>query len=376
MSSATGTTRTVYDFKAGRKARALAAWRIVRGRAREGHHGVARQAAEMVALWAANGLRPPFYLMAGLYRRELTWAQKRAFVSGRTYYSSLRRINPPAYRIVTNNKVLTHGLLSTFGIPTPTLYGVVHPAHGLCHNGAPLRSASDLAALLDRIPARRVVFKPVEGRRGEGFLKVAIAPGVHPPALSIEPQMRRVDPATLWQERFAAAHGYGYLCQEFVEQHPEAARFHPASLNTVRAWLWHTPGGTWEVYAAVLRMGVGQHPTDNLCTGGIGPRIDVATGRLKPAIERHPDRTIHHRHPTTGVPLEGAVVPMWDEAVALCRRTCAVFPFLRLMAVDIAFGLEGPLVTEVESTPDEHQIGFDRGHGPLLEQILRQEQRS
>jgi hypothetical protein len=158
----------------------------------------------------------------------------------------------------------------------------------------------------------------------------------------------------------------GYFCQGVIDQHPEIAKFNPDSLNTLRTWMFQPDPTRWEMFAAVLRMGVGKTATDNLSAGGIGPRVDVATGRLLAAIDRRPDRPIHRTHPSTGVQIEGAHVPMWEDVVELCRRTCAITPFLRFLAVDVAFGREGLLVTEITASPDEHQVGFDVGVGPFL----------
>jgi hypothetical protein len=357
---------TIYDYSAGRLARARATWRLMRRRAAEGHQGALRQLGEMAVLWVRSGLRPPYYLKAALYRRELSWRQKREHVSTRDYHRLITRVNPPTYHYITNNKVVTCGLLAVFDIPMPPLYGVVHPHLGLATDGSPLCGAGELENLLVRIGAARVVFKPVSGSRGRGFIKATL----HRSGLRVEPGGDRLTVAELWDRFLSDTHGDGYLCQGFVEQHPEAARFNPASLNTVRAWMAQMHPGRWEMYNAVMRIGVGDVPTDNLHTGGIGPRVDVGSGTLRPAIVRHPDRPVYTHHPTTGVSLDGTAVPLWSEVQALCQRTCALFPFLRIMAVDIALSVDGPLVTEVESTPDEHQVGFDRGHGPLLRYFL------
>jgi hypothetical protein len=344
----------------------VATWRIIRRRSAEGHLGVLRQLCEMLALWLRAGVRPPYYLKAGLYRRELSWREKREHVSTRDYHRLITLVNPPAYHTITNNKVTTHGLLAAFSIPTPPFYGVVHPRYGLDRNGSPLRCAGDLERLLAAIGVAQVVFKPVTGSRGHGFIKVTLDRD----RLRVEPGHEQLTVAGLWQRVFSDEGGAEYLCQGFIEQHPEAARFNPASLNTVRAWMAQMRPGQWEMYGAVMRIGVGDVPTDNLHTGGIGPRVDIATGTLRPAIVRHPERPLYTHHPTTGVALDGAPVPLWREVEALCLRTCALFPFLRIMAVDVALSVDGPLVTEVESTPDEHQVGFDRGHGPLLRHFL------
>jgi len=362
-----------YDHSAGKATKAIALLRLARQRAQEGHASLPRQLAEMVALWVLNGVRPPLYLGAGLYRRELGWDKKREFIGSGPYYRMIEEINPNALRFLTNNKVITHGYLRMFGIPTAAFYGIIDRDHGVAFDNRPLRSAEDLQGLLRRIGGRRVCFKLISGLRGEGFMKVTPALDDDPPAVIVEPDGERLTIASLWNDVLQTKQHQGYFCEEAIEQHPDAARFHPESLNTIRSWMYRRPDGIWDMHGAVLRMGVGRKSVDNLCQGGIGPRIDVDTGLMHAAIDNFDtNRPTFAVHPTTGVQLEGATVPMWDRILELCRRTCEVMPFFHLMAVDVAISVDGPLITEVESTPDPHQIGFDKGMGRIVRQLARE----
>lgn len=356
-----------YDPKAARTRKLAALWALLRERAREGHHSVVRQLVEMAALWALNGLKPPYYFTAGLYRKELAWPEKRAHVSHKTYRRYLTRINPAAYQIVTNNKVVTHGLLSSFGIPTPAFYGMLNPGSGRSFDNHPLRTHADLAQLLSRIPVTHIVCKPVSGYRGAGFFKAKVERDTQ--TLTLIPDERRVTTVEFWNDCLRMNPSVFYLCQAAIDQHPDVARFNPSSLNTIRAWMCRREDESWEMYAAVLRMGVGEVATDNLSRGGLGPRVDLDTGRLRAAIDRRVERPTYTVHPATGVQIEGATVPLWSDVIALCQSTCELFPFLRLMAVDVAIGPDAPVVTEVESVPDEHQVGFDLGVGPLFSRL-------
>jgi hypothetical protein len=361
----------MYDPKSSRFSKATAVWRIMRLRSREGHVSIPQMLGEMTALRIRNGLRPPYYLSAGLYRKSLSWQDKRAHVNEKTYRHLVDGVNPSRYHFITNNKVVTHGLLTTFGIPTPPFFGVVNPASGWTFEGRPLKTASDLLALLRRIDATRVCFKLITGLRGHGFLRVSVALDDAPPTVRVEPGGERLTLQEFWDTRLLTQQHMGYFCQGVIDQHPEVARFNPDSVNTVRTWMFQAEPGRWEMFAAALRMGVGKMATDNLSGGGIGPRLDVATGRMEAAVDRRPERPIYRAHPTTGAQLEGAHVPMWEDVVALCRRTCAITPFLRFLAVDVAFGKEGLLVTEITASPDEHQVGFDVGVGPFLRGLAR-----
>jgi hypothetical protein len=205
---------------------------------------------------------------------------------------------------------------------------------------------------------------------------VIAGPGAAPvPVQAFWDDHLAIDPASAGDPRWSL----GYLCESVVDQHPSVAALHPESVNTARVWTCQRSPGRWEVFGALLRIGVGSSVVDNSDQGGIGARIHVETGRLGRAVRHGIDYLEGHdfeefdRHPTTGVRIQGLVLPMWDEAVALCRRTCTIFPYFRLMGLDIAFTPDGPVVLEVEADPHStHQAYFEKGLRTLLQTLVRE----
>jgi hypothetical protein len=338
-------------------------------------HGVAprRQMTEMTRLWIRNGIGPLEYYLLGLFRPSVPWQQKLDTVSGRTFWKQINIINPRYLRSVATNKVASYGMLRAFGIPTPQIHGVIGP-DGQSTDGQPLRNADDLVALVERRRLRDVCFKPLSAWSGRGFLKVRIEDG----AATIQPGGPTLTLDALCSERLVRSGHGSHLIQDVLEQHPDIARFHPHSLNTLRVWMFQRRPGHWEMGPGNLRIGVGGSTVDNTSAGGIGAVVDIDSGRLGPAILRglDPDNGVmleeFPAHPTTGVAIEGAVLPMWDETRALCERACAVFPFFRLMGLDVAFGVEKPWIIEVEADPHSMiQVYTGQGIGPILEELAR-----
>jgi hypothetical protein len=173
----------------------------------------------------------------------------------------------------------------------------------------------------------------------------------------------------LWRRLADSPLFEGYFCQGVVEQHPDVARFNPWSLNTARCWLVRGDDGGWFMYDAVLRMGRGETSVDNISAGGMVSPIDIESGTLGDAVAKTLERDVTPIHPATGVRFSGERLPMWDEAVAWCLRTAERFPF-ELIAVDVAFATDTPMIIEVGNTPDDHQIFAGRGFGPMLEHLL------
>jgi hypothetical protein len=356
----------MYDPKSHKISKVQSLVALARRRSREGHLPWPRQLAELVYLWLVNGVRPPDYFAAGLYRADLTWADKRQFLGNGRYMRLLQRVNDKRYEYVAFNKVVTGGVLRVHGIPTPTFYGFISQSNGQTFDGQPLRNSADLASLLRRVDHKTVCFKLVDGWGGRGFFRVS--------RLDDDPIQVRVEPGNtvttiehFWDRQLIVNGDLGYECQAGVTQHPGAAVFHPTSVNTARVWVTQPSPGRWELFAAVFRMGTANRPNDNCNAGGVTAPVDLATGRLGPAINETVERPVYEVHPTSGVPIAGGVVPDWQKIAPLCQQVGEAFPFLRLIGIDVAFGVDGPMILEIEAWPDEDQIGFDRGVRTLLE---------
>jgi hypothetical protein len=335
-----------------------------------------RQLAEMLILWVRNGIGPLEYYFLGLFRPSVPWREKLNTVSNAGYWRMVQRINPPDVRVLATNKVASNFLLRASGVPTPRIHGVLDRSRGATTDGVPLRNAAELSELVKTRELTGVCLKPIDAWSGTGIVRVEFGreggrtyAHVHPagPTLTLE---ELCDGGYLDEMRLG-----GYVVQDVLEQHPELARVHPTSLNTLRTWMHQPEAGRWEMYCANLRMGIDGMTVDNSSAGGIAAPVDVETGRLGRAILRAPDpdrATLEEYsiHPTTGVPIEGELVPMWPEVLAVCRRTAELFPFA-FMAVDVGLGKEHPWVVEVEADPHSFiQLYCVRGLRPMLEPLL------
>ncbi len=361
-----------YAPRADKLTRARSLWRHMRRLEAEGHHSTIHQAWELIRLRIRRGIGPAFYLRAGLYRRELSWKDKLQYVEGRMYERLIHSVNPIQYDYVARNKLETYNILSTHNIPVPPVYGIVAGVSGRTWEGRILRSHDDLVRLVNRLGIDTVCFKYVTGTRGRGFYRVKIDTRGNVPTATIEPSGEEMPLQEFWETLSQATLFQGYFCQGVIDQHPDIARFNPWSVNTVRSWMVRSVTGEWQMTFAILRMGVGETATDNLSTGGIGPAIDIDSGRLASATRRDVDRSVYAQHPVTGAQIDGTTVPMWTEVKALCQRTAELFPYYRLFTADVAFGKDGPLVIEIGTTPDEMQGECESGVYPLLRQLVEQ----
>jgi len=361
-----------YAPRAGTLIRIRSLWRHMRRLEVEGHHSAIHQAWELIRLKIQRGIGPAFYLRAGLYRRELSWKDKLAYVGASKYDRLIHSVNPVQYDYIARNKLETYRILTANNIPTPPVYGLVDGVSGRTWDGEILRSHGDLVRLVNRLGIDTVCFKFVSGTRGRGFYKVKINARGDVPTAIIEPTGEEVPLPEFWETLRQAKLFDGYFCQGIIDQHPDIARFNPWSVNTIRSWMVRSVSGEWTMTLADLRMGIGKIAVDNISVGGIAPAIDLESGRLSSAIRRHVDRSLYAQHPVTGAQIEGTILPMWPEVKALCQRTAEIFPYYRLLAVDVAFGKDGPLIVEIGTSPDEMQGECEIGAYPLLRQLIKQ----
>ena len=132
-------------------------------------------------------------------------------------------------------------------------------------------------------------------------------------------------------------------------QHPDMARLHPGSVNTMRILTDNVKGNVTIAYI-IVKMGTGDSVCDNSGQGGILARVDVDTGRITtPATDDY--FNLYDRHPDTGIPLVGYQLPMVPEAIALAKEAAQVFPGMGHVGWDMAITPDGPAIIEGNNFP-------------------------
>ena len=343
------------DARLARKLRLY--WCLAEKRAREGHESMLRQFLQMAALAIVTGNGPGFYQMAGFWRKSVSGREKRAHLSAAAYRRRVLRLNPREYRKITQNKLPEKGLLSLLGFPTPAFVGFLHPALGRTASGDPLRTGDDLARLLGSIDATRLCFKPVEGWGGKGVEMVDVLRG-EPDSLRQLRTGRRMDSADFVGEMLARNAAAGMLIERYLDQHPAMAEFNPSSVNTCRVWVVRETGRAARAVLAYLRIGRGGSIVDNQSSGGMVAPIDLDTGITGVAIDGLPTRAEFVAHPDHGAPIAGRVIPFWPEVRTMAQEALGAVPRLRFAGLDIAIGPAGPIVLELNASPDREGAAF------------------
>lgn len=137
------------------------------------------------------------------------------------------------------------------------------------------------------------------------------------------------------------------VVEELIQQAPEMAVFHPASVNTVRV-VSRNIDGKIDLLQTSVRLGSGGSVVDNGC---FSAAVDTETGLI---ITRA--RAAHSKkrciiHPDTGIQIIGNRIPKWEELMTLVHQLPTLLPKQKIIGWDMALSVNGWVVIEANACP-------------------------
>lgn len=157
------------------------------------------------------------------------------------------------------------------------------------------------------------------------------------------------------------------LVTRFVEQDAYARAIYAGSTNTLRLLMMRDEHGVF-LAMATHRFGTSASaPLDSVGRGGMGARIDPASGSLESAAQ-HPrfsggSLVWHDHHPETGAAIRGARIPGWHRMLAEVSALTERLSFLTYVGWDVAMTPGGFAIIEGNHNSD---VSGMQMHGPLL----------
>ena len=163
----------------------------------------------------------------------------------------------------------------------------------------------------------------------------------------------------------------GVIVEELIKQGEEMAKYHPASINSVRITTINMGDGDIRMWYPVVRIGVGGN---FLCSGAAGSfvaGINMCTGITEtPGVDELGKTTVVH--PDTHFNIKGIKIPRWrqlcDKAIEMAER----LPSLRYIGWDFVYDkdkewivMEGNENAEILS-----QFVYHRGEREEFEQFI------
>lgn len=231
-----------------------------------------------------------------------------------------RLLEPSSQVSVLRDKYLFFRFMETFGIPTPTVFGLIEDKR--------LYTPTMLRMEADALPAHQPLFlKDIDGE-----------------CASYVKKLNNLE--DLKQELPRLGKGF-YIVQEALAQHDSISRINPGSINTIRLATVKNHGQI-EVFGAVMRFGTSKTGcVDNSAAGGICVGVDCQTGKLMKYGFYKPGFGLKtESHPDSRVTFEGFEIPFFQEAVNHAIEAHRKLPRIHSIGWDIAISPTGPVFIE------------------------------
>ena len=173
------------------------------------------------------------------------------------------------------------------------------------------------------------------------------------------------DTQALWAYVTDKGKNFGVI-EEALQQHEDAAKIYPCSMNCLRVATLVKDGKVHILYA-VFKTGNNGNFVDNLENGGLACSFDLDTGTVtgrghSSALE------LYDAHPYTGISFVGYQLPFHEEIKELVCQAAMEVPEMRYVGWDVCFTRNGPAIIEGNDYPaydfpqlpeaDKPRVGF------------------
>jgi len=290
------------------------------------------QLREQLALYFSDGILPPWYYIFSLHddgeRRAPTYIQR--FETKTCYFRVLKRRKGSPL----NDKSRFAEYCASYGIRcVETLMSLDGTDPG------------------QPLPDRDLFVKPTGGRGGRGAERWdRVAPSTY-----AGPDGEQLSGDALLQRLVARSRETPLIVQPRMQPHPDLLAITAGALPTLRVLTCLNEDNEPEVMVAMIRTSFGSNRTvDNLHAGGIGTLVDVESGKLGKASNLGADARLgwFSAHPDTGEPIEGRIVPDWEEVKRQAIAAHRQFSDRVVIGWDISVLEDGPIFIEGNGNPD------------------------
>ena len=310
-----------------------------------------RALAAAVDLYSRGEFSPKEILGYALFAPQVR-ASFPVLISKERSLARLGALNPPEHQHLTERKDEFALACAKARLPVPRT--IAWTRGGRMFDGGSGSSIEESwIDWLDRTLPAEFVAKDIDGAYGSGFQtyrredrafidgRDQVIPGVE----GLVAQWVGAADDVILQERLFDAQELTALCGR-------------RSLQTARINTLLHEDGSVDVLFAMIKVLASESLTDNFSMGTSGNLIafgNAETGVLNGAIGVHPSgcgMVRVERHPGTGIPFEGFVLPHWHEALELVRHAQRCFPQLPSLGWDVALTADGPRLIEANARWD------------------------
>ena len=327
------------------------------------HTSILKRTTQQLHLLLSNSITANDYYKLNLYKDEIPIHNKKTFLGTYRMSRYYRYLNPTSYDILARDKVLFSLIADKFGLPTPRIVATFNPTHGM-FAGRNLSTIDELQSFL-KLPETQYLFiKPVSGMEG----RQALAIGERIPQKDAWLTLPNKTPIELHEiiSLLLSANGDDgrFIFQPLLQTHAFLSKLVPNVVSTIRIITCFDDQPS--ICGAVLRLGNGYTPTDNISSGGLAVPIHIESGTLDRAISwNNLIQETHDSHPFSGQPILNTQIPYWNETLTILNDAASKLRQLRCIGWDIAVTDVGPIIIEMNTLSGTTAIQAGRDTGLL-----------
>jgi hypothetical protein len=246
------------------------------------------------------------------------------------------------------NKIAMTSVLEAHGLPVIPIAAVYSTAGR--ETARALHAKAALRTYLASEAAYPLFGKPADGHQSLGSIAIA---GYDATRQALRCHGGDTKPLDSVVDDVASHFGGGYLVQPRISPHFETKAICGDRLATVRVVTAVTRAGA-KILRICEKIPAGANVADNYWrSGNLLVTVDRLTGARRRAISgKGFDLKEHSRHPDSGMPVVGTVVPNWIAVCELALEAACLMKETALLGWDIAPVDDGAVIVEANVTPD------------------------
>ena len=245
-------------------------------------------------------------------------------------YRLEKEVQKKEYQIIFNDKEVCQQLCSGTGLKMPECIGVLRPSDNL---------RIHLEDYFSSRLANKMIIKPACGAGGKGII---IASKENSAIKLVDSKKKRIDiDSFIINER--------YIVQEVVTLDERILEL--TSAASFRLVTLLTKSNEILVLSGEMLVAVDGGYLSNWSAGGITIGIRLESGML---MDYGFDKSglKYRKHPVTGIIFNEFQVPNWHTILEFAKKVQATFPYFKMLGPDIGLSKEGPVLYEINATPD------------------------
>jgi len=253
-----------------------------------------------------------------------------------------KEVQKKEYEILFEDKYVCNQLCANSNLPTPDFLGYIEPSDNV---------TNFIGQLFKDEQNKKIIIK---ASRGKGGKDIYLAYKDDGQIVISSPN----DKIAIKDFKLAKPS----IVQRYIQQHPKLEKI-SSSVNTIRTETMLTQNNEVIIIGAFMRFGLDNNFLDNQCAGGLSIGVNINSGTLYEFAMNGKGEKFYS-HPNTGVEFKDYMIPYWDKVIELSEKIQRYFCYFKLIGPDIGITLEGPVIIEINATPDH--AGLEMDYGPVL----------